>query len=104
GPIGPAGQFVGVTAMPSQPGGVITLWGMRFASTDPSADCTVVCPMDLFDGVSASPAAPGDVIILWGTGFGPTNPPAPSGQATPDGQVESIVNPATGLIGGVPPP
>jgi uncharacterized protein (TIGR03437 family) len=102
GPIGPSGTFSGVTAMPSQPGGVITLWGMRFASIDPSAACSVVCPVGLFDGVSAGPAAPGDVIILWGTGFGPTSPPAPSGQETPDGQVDSVVNPPALLIGGVP--
>jgi uncharacterized protein (TIGR03437 family) len=100
--IGPAGLFGGVTAMPSQLGGVITLWGMGFSSTDPSADCSVVCPVGLFEGVSAEPAAPGDVIVLWGTGFGPTDPPAPSGQETPNGQVESVVNPPSVVIGGVP--
>src|SRR5207253_6753671 len=78
--VGPPGLFAGVTAMPSQPGGVITLWGMGFGSSDPAADCSVVCPVDLFAGVSGAPAKPGDVVVLWGTGFGPTSPPAPSGQ------------------------
>ena len=95
-------MFGGVTAIPSQPGGVITLWGMGFTSTDASADCRVVCPVDLFDGVSAAPARPGDIIVLWGTGFGPTSPPALAGQETPDGQVESVVNPPSVAIGGVP--
>jgi uncharacterized protein (TIGR03437 family) len=95
-------MFGGVTAAPTQPAGVITLWGIGFTSIDPSADCTVVCPVGLVDGVSTTPAAPGDVITLWGTGFGPTSPPAPSGQEAPDGQVESVVNPPSVLIGGIP--
>ena len=101
GSIGPAGLFAGVTAAPTESSGVITLWGMGLSSTDPSAGCAVVCPMGLFDGVDAAPAKPGDIVILWGTGFGPTNPPAPSGQEAPDGQVESVVNVPSVLIGGV---
>jgi uncharacterized protein (TIGR03437 family) len=102
GEVSAAGPFTGVAGAPTAPAGVVTLLGMSFAPTDPTANCNLVSPAGLFTGVTTVPAQPGDVVVLWGTGFGPTTPAAPAGQLVPAGQVDSVVNPPSVLIGGVP--
>ena len=101
-PLNAAGVFDGITAPPSEPGGVVTLWGMGFASVDPSAGCAVVCPPNLYAGVAGIPAQPGGNVILFGTGFGPTDPVAPPGEVTPDDEVAAAVNLPSVTIGGIP--
>ncbi len=97
-----AGPFDGLTAPPTQPDGVVTLWGMALGSTDPSAGCAVVSPPNLYAGVAGIPAQPGGIVILFGTGFGPTDPSAPPGEVAPDDQVAAAVNLPSITIGGIP--
>jgi uncharacterized protein (TIGR03437 family) len=104
GEVSSAGPFTGVAAAtaPATPGGTVTLLGMSFAPTDPTANCNLVSPAGLFAGIATVPAQPGDTVVFWGTGFGPTTPVAPAGQLVPAGQVDSVVNIPSVLIGGVP--
>src|SRR6202035_424860 len=104
GEVSSAGPFTGVatSTAPATPSGTVTLLGMSFAPTDTTANCNLVSPAGLFAGVTTVPAQPGDIVVLWGTGFGPTTPAAPAGQLVPASQVDSVVNPPSVLIGGVP--